>query len=443
METKIKNSNVSSLAHLKDISKISKTFCVYPFTVMFVGSGGTPVPCCISEHHRHPIKGEGSTERGEFILPHNSLKDYWNSEAINRLRQRLLEGKKDPGCKRCWVDEAQGQSSKRIKDATKIPGANLDELTLEQFKEQVIKRPKVLWIDLQMANLCNMACRMCNPWNSSEIERESEKHKELISQNKTFKELWVEPLPEVKKTKDYWRDPKFTKELEELIPTLECLTVSGGEPTVNKYFNDIIDFCIREGHAKNLILKFNTNGQQINRKYMDKLEPFKFVEMKVSIDGTGTVFDYIRHLGKWETVSKNRIMFEEYRSERFDVNSDPTYQVLNILNLPELLQWHLDNDLKVTNLNPVHVPEFYNISCLPNEIREVAYNKLHKFLTDDLHTTLKESIENVLLHLQAEDITFQNRWYPKFFQHTEMLDKMRGQSFEKMVPELYNLTKNK
>ena len=444
MKPQLKN-QYQELGALDKANKISETFCIYPFTLLFVGSGGTPVPCCISEHHHYPIEGDGKDQDGHYIIPTESIKGYWNSKALERTRKNMLEGKKDPGCSRCWVDEKNGQASKRISDIDKIPGANFGTFnTIEEFKEHVIKRPKILWIDLQMANLCNMACRMCNPWNSSEIEREALLYKDELSKDDAFRKRWVDPLEEVKIVKDYWRSPEFNQELQDLIPTLEVLTVSGGEPTVNKYFNNIIDFCIENDYAKNLVLKFNTNAQQINRKYMDKLKPFKFVEMKVSMDGTGTVFDYIRHLGKWETCSKNRLMFEEYRSELFDVNSDPTYQILNILNLPELLQWHLDNNLKVTNLNPVHVPEFYNITCLPKEIRKVAYDKLYEWTSrkdNEIESGLKRSINNVLLHLQAEDLNYQRKWFPKFIKHTATLDKMRGQSFKEMVPELYDLLK--
>jgi len=425
--------------HIKKQNKISETFCHFPFTTIFVGSGGEGDPCCISEHHR---------QTDERII--GDLNGYWNSESLKKLRQNLLDGKKDPGCRRCWIDEAKGMKSKRILDATKVPSANLQDVSVEEFIKIVnFPNPKLRWIDFQLANLCNLACRMCNPWNSSIIEEEAIEHVDKWNNNNLkgkdlFHKHIIKPLPYVKEVKDYWKSKKFQKQVEELLPQLDTITVSGGEPTVNKYFSDILDFCKREGIDKNIVLKFTTNGMQINRKYMEKLDGFKKVEVKISMDGTGSVYEYIRWKGVFKTLHENRKILEEYRSDRFYVNSDPTYQVLNILNIPDLLEYHFSNDMVLANLNAVHEPEYHAISCLPKEIREIAWTKIDKWVTlnkSAVHESLGECIDNVLKYLEADRPEEEEKYLPMFFEHTKILDKIRGQSFEKQVPELYNLIK--
>ena len=424
------------LQYLKHQDEISKTFCHFPFTTAYIGSGGEADPCCISEHHR--INDIGWFTNG-----------YWESSGLKKLRQNLLDGKKDPGCRRCWVDESKGMLSKRILDQAKVPNANLEDLTLSEFKKQIIEKPKIRWIDFQLANLCNLACRMCNPWNSSIIEEEALEHIDKFSNDKLkgkdlFHQNIIKPLPRVKEVKDYWKDPEFRRQIEELLPQLEAITVSGGEPTVNKYFSEILDFCKREGIDKNMILKFTTNGMQINRKYMEKLDGFKKVEVKISMDGTGSVYEYIRWKGVWETLHNNRKILEEYRSDRFKVNSDPTYQVLNILNIPDLIEYHLENDMDLANLNPVHEPEYHAISCLPKEVREIAWTKLDKCRQrnlDSMHHNLKMGVNNVLKYLEADRPHEEEKYLPMFFEHTKILDEIRGQSFEQQVPELYNILK--
>ena len=189
---------------------------------------------------------------------------------------------------------------------------------------------------------------------------------------------------------------------------------------------------------------------QINRKYMDKLTTFKYIEMKVSVDGIGSVYDYIRMHGSWKVLEKNMKLFQEYQQkDKFYINSDPTYQVLNICNLVELLQWHIDNDMYVGNLNPVHEPEYHNVSCLPNNVREYAYKKLDKFLQANKSflvnrdarpdVQLLASMTNVLLHLEKQDTTYHEKYFPIFLEHTRIYDKLRGQKFSEGVPELYNL----
>ena len=223
---------------------------------------------------------------------------------------------------------------------------------------------------------------------------------------------------------------------------VEALLKNENEVKALSMYNSFNNWGWIDSIDKNMILKFTTNGMQINRKYMEKLDGFKKVEVKISMDGTGSVYEYIRWKGVWETLHNNRKILEEYRSDRFKVNSDPTYQVLNILNIPDLIEYHLENDMDLANLNPVHEPEYHAISCLPKEVREIAWNKLDKCRQrnwDSMHYNLRECVNNVLKYLEADRPHEEEKYLPMFFEHTKILDEIRGQSFEQQVPELYNI----
>ena len=79
----------------------------------------------------------------------------------------------------------------------------------------------------------------------------------------------------------------------------------------------------------------------------------------------------------------------------------------------------------------------------------VNYKKLDKFLQANKSflvnrdarpdVQLLASMTNVLLHLEKQNTTYHEMYFPIFLEHTRIYDKLRGQKFSEGVPELYNL----
>ena len=76
-----------------------ETFCVAPWYSIFLGSNGKIAPCC---KFKKPS------------LPYQEIDQYFHSPQLAKLRQDLLSGIKNPGCVRCWEDEANGGDSLRL-----------------------------------------------------------------------------------------------------------------------------------------------------------------------------------------------------------------------------------------------------------------------------------------------------------------------------------------
>ena len=72
----------------------SDTICMIPWEAMAVNMENKIRPCC-----RFKVK--------HSVAP----KDY--EEAFKQLRIDMLNGKKDPRCKKCWQEEAAGVPSMR------------------------------------------------------------------------------------------------------------------------------------------------------------------------------------------------------------------------------------------------------------------------------------------------------------------------------------------
>ena len=121
------------------------TFCVAPWNSIFINSDKKIAPCC---------KFRGRT------YDYKDMEEYYHSKELNKVRQDLLDGIKNPHCRICWDDEEKGGDSQRlISNRTSVKGTSVP------FMDQ-IKHPNldnVTSFDLTLGNLCNLKCVMCTP----------------------------------------------------------------------------------------------------------------------------------------------------------------------------------------------------------------------------------------------------------------------------------------
>ena len=411
------------------MKQTSKTFCHFPFDSISVQGTGIMNPCC--EAHFHKTK--------EFQLPKYTMSDYWNSPELDNLRNDLLNGKQNPACKQCWREEAQGMTSKRLQQHGST------------WETTNTANPKIQAINIQFTNLCNLGCRMCHHWASSVIEDENRKHHDLYHSKKYKIESdpdWHHSkshFEELDQQRNWWADEKFLKDLYELLPNVFFMDISGGEPTLNKTFINILDHLIEIDHAKWMRLEFTTNAQQINPKLLERLHHFKHVNIFVSVDGYKDVYEYIRWKGSWDKLEKNIMWLKENANDNVSIICHQTSQVLNILNLPELLNWYQQNNINWTNINAVTRPNHHNVLVLPEDIRNIARQRWENFLQTyqtSLTPQQEMNVVNIIQSLKTTDVSYEQKWWKYFVRDTMLKDEIRNQSLEKSVPDLYELIKN-
>ncbi len=222
------------------------------------------------------------------------------------------------------------------------------------------------------------------------------------------------------------------------------MDVSGGEPTLNKSFLDILDHCINQDFAKNIHLEITTNGQQINPKLMEKLNQFKKVNVLISIDGYKDTYEYIRYKGSWNKLKKNIKFLQHNSSENVSLICHMTAQVLNILDLPKLLEWLEKNNIDWNTIDIVTRPHYHNIQILPKDVKSVAIKNFEEFIKKhhlDVHKQLL--ISNIIKALRSNNQEYESKWWPYFVKDTKIKDDIRKQSIEKSIPKLYNMIKER
>lgn len=395
----------------------SKTFCVMPWNSLATNASGVYRVCCNSTPGKNTIKNE----KGEPLKIHTHLpSEVWNAPTYTTIRQQMLNGERPEMCERCFKEEDAGIESARV---------NWNRRWYDSSKEyRVEEKPNIEYVDLRLGNLCNLRCRMCNPYSSNQwvdewnqVVTKAELVPNFAISNEEAKRLSNMDWPTKSKTWD---------SLIEIADTIEEIYLTGGEPTLAIEQYKLFDILIEKNLAKNIKLKYNTNLTNIPKKMLEYWEKFKKIQINASIDAYGDLNRYIRYPTAWVSVEKNMDRFVEMSN--VEVQLHCTVQTYNILNLNELFDWMKKYENIKLYLNILNHPRSLNIRILPKELKELAEQRLAPYL--DL-PKVKETIN----YMNAVD---DSQYLEEFFNYNNTLDSLRQQNFYDLVPEFKQYDKN-
>lgn len=418
----------------------SETFCAMPFVGVNVTSGANLRYCCFAEDI---LDDNGFT----LSIAETKLKDAWNSTSMQEVRRKMIAGEEVPGCTRCVKEEDFTDYGPRISMTTewlnRIGRVELVKLFTEAKKNDYKLLDNPVYLDLRLGNLCNLKCRMCNPWNSSQIDSEN---KTLWNKDKKYREVFIEEYggqaQGLEEQQEWFEADLLWDDIIEFIPRLKKVYFTGGEPTMIKGNFRFLQECLDQGRT-DMVPFFNTNLTNRNKNFIKLISQFDQVDINGSLDGYGAMNDYIRQPAKWSAVSKN---FETYASyKNIHLGISPVFQVYNIFNVGSLIEYiegvktKYERDIHIDFLLNTH-PVMLKAEILPYGVREKAQNKLYKYFKTLDHSKLnnmtKTSTEKILNYLTESKEHNEDKMI-SFINYTNSLDKHRKQSFKKSCPELY------
>jgi hypothetical protein len=287
------------------------TFCVLPWYSKEIGKN--PTVCC--------------------LLPH----DY----NINQIRQDLINGIKTPACNKCWkIEESGGQSRRQQENSFLDYKLDLD---LDKIKQNCVdNKYSTLLYQIEPGNLCNQACVSCGSFASTkwaELERKMQ-----IKPNRQFS-IDLNNID---------IDYAHAKRIEFI----------GGEPFYNEKTFKVLEQLMLHNN-RDCFISFITNGSvTLNKKQLDFLAWFNDVNICLSIDGIGPVFEYMRWPGKWSTLLKN---IKQYQTIS-PISVSYTISALNVFYYDQTVDWFNSQSLKF-NHNIVTNPHWLSLSSTPAEIK--------------------------------------------------------------------------
>lgn len=346
----------------------SETFCVLPFMHAAVSPSGSFRICCNSNPKNNKLYREDGKE---YKLFKDNVEDVWNSPGYIEFRRQFLAGEKPKTCERCFREEAAGIRSPR-------EGYNekwwRDDVEIGEEIDVDIR-----YVDIRLGNLCNLKCRMCNPWSSSMWVKD---WNSVVDTSKTLEPskpltdddmAWMEELGQ-------WPDWKGTiRNFIKMAPTIREIYLTGGEPTLATAQYKLLEYCIDQKLAKKIKLKYNTNLTNIPPKMVDYWKHFKHVRLNASIDAVGDRDRYIRYPSNWDKVEENFDLLGKIPNVSIQIHC--TVQALNIIALPEFFEWVTSKGYKDTDvyLNILNHPKCMNIRVLPPELKKQAIEKLKPY----------------------------------------------------------------
>lgn len=396
----------------------SSKFCMYPWTHLHTIPTGKALPCCMAEHH---IDSLGDCRQ-------QPMKEIWNSDRMKLLRTRMLNEQEDPFCTRCYEKEENGFFSGR-QSANKHHGHHIHRIK-DTKEDGTYDDFKMVYWDIRFSNLCNLRCRSCGHFFSSQWYQDQAKlaGPEWKSKNK--------PL--------MYAGRFETDMLEQLLDHLdhvEQIYFAGGEPLMMEEHYHILEELERRKRF-DVRLIYNTNFTQVklkDRYVFDYWKKFNSVAVGASLDDSGARGEYIRKGTQWDEVEENRVRMMEI-CPNVDFYISPTLSILNAWHLPDFHREWVEKGLirpKDFIMNLVQDPIHLRLDIAPpeykNKIKQKFLEHLEWLRPQDHLERATQGFEAAINYMMATD---NSQWIPLFKEKMQQLDTIRKENLLSVIPEL-------
>jgi MoaA/NifB/PqqE/SkfB family radical SAM enzyme len=226
----------------------------------------------------------------------------------------------------------------------------------------------LLFIDFKLGNICNLKCRICGSWSSSQFAAEEIKFegKDNIHYQMLKDGAWP------RENQSFW---------DNLVPVMKhvrYMEFTGGEPFMIQEHFDLLQRLVDAGVANEIEIHYNTNGTHYPGHAEKIWQHFKTVEIAFSIDDIGPRFEYQRMNADWNEVNENISRFRELRhkSSNIQLQVCSTVNVFNVMYLEDLAHWIDLQDFDFVYWNMLHEAYYHSVSTLPDEAKVLAIQRL-------------------------------------------------------------------
>lgn len=398
----------------------NKTFCMMPWISIHRTPNGHMAPCCVSKSCGQPkVYDDGE----------KTIQDHINSDFFKKLRVDMMNGVKNPECEVCYLLEENDVSSFRT-TLFKAEGQWYDYVMDRTEKDGTINDFKMRYFDIRFSNICNFKCRTCGPGYSTQWEQENEKQnlKTVTFYNKRATN-------------------QLLNEVIEHVPYMDIAYFAGGEPLITEEHYILLEEMIKQNRT-DIQIRYNTNLSNINFKDKDLLQlwrHFKFpIDVSASIDHYGERAEYIRHGTNWGKVEENFRKVREAEYVTLSVNT--VVSVFNYLTILDFYKYMVDKNLYTPkdlpwSLYHMHGPKQLSAHILPIEFKKIGNANLKNLssmlLKKKFGMGIQKAIKSLITWVEAYDTWEKEK--DLFRSEVNRLDRVRGENFEKVFPELANL----
>lgn len=239
-------------------------FCHAPFKNIYFNIHGAAAPCW-----------QSFTVDNNY--PEKTINGIWSGEHFEEIREGIRSSKLSIKCEACYNKFIKG---------------NYRSVLARAYDNNYPKSDYPTMMELELGNICNLECIMCNGHLSSSIAKNREKR---------------EP------TKSPY-DEGFIEQIEEFLPYLKEVRINGGEPFLNEINYHFLEKLLEINPKVNIVIA--TNGTILNKRIKSLLERGYF-NVNLSIDSLDKeLYEKIRLNGTFEDVMNNLNYFLDYCNKR-------------------------------------------------------------------------------------------------------------------------------
>lgn len=393
----------------------NNTFCPLPWVSLEASPIGTVRPCCLADDE---ITDDASNK---FHLSSANFTEIQNSKHMQSLRQQFLDGKKPQTCRKCWNEERSGRTSKRLHTLNRLKHILADEQWTADAKP-------LMFLDLKLGNICNLKCRICGSWSSSQFATEEINATEPIKRKQTFAYQMLRAGAWPRENQQFWQ------QIDSVLSDIRYIEFTGGEPfLIQEHFN-MLQGIVDRGIAGQVEIHYNTNGTQYPEHAEEIWKHFKTVEIAVSIDDVGERFEYQRTNAVWTEVVVNLNRFKELRARNKNIQLQccTTVNVFNVRYLADVANFIVHQGFDFVYWNMLHDAPQFSIATLPKQAKiEIAAYLRNCNPPAEYQLEFKRICEFMFNGTRSDGSALREEIF--------RVDKRRNQSLESVAPELAEL----
>ena len=398
------------------------TFCVLPWISLEASPIGTVRPCCLADNELCNDSGE------KFNLAAADFHTVQNSQDFRNLRKQFLAGEQPQTCRKCWSEERAGRTSKRLHTLDRLKHI-LQQDDLAQWTEDA--RP-LLFLDLKLGNICNLKCRICGSWSSSQFASEEIQWTAREDQKQSYSYQMLRAGAWPRENESFWQ------QIDQSLDQIRYIEFTGGEPFLIEQHFDMLQGMVDRGIAGNVEIHYNTNGTQFPAAAEHIWKHFKTVEIAFSIDDLNDRFEYQRSNAVWTEVCENLDRFRALKSQYANIVLQvcTTVNIFNIRYIDQIAEWlsHNTESFNFVYWNVMHDAWYFSVKCLPEVVKSAI----------TLHIAAAAIPEQYRKDIQGV-VDFMNSGASTDGAMTRMkirdLDRKRGQNLADVAPEIAALLK--
>jgi len=249
---------------------------------------------------------------------------------------------------------------------------------------------------------------------------------------------------------------------------MKQLYFAGGEPLIIDEHYAILEECIKQGYAKDMEIRYNSNGIEWREDLFELWSHFKLVRFHYSVDSLFEMNEYIRYPSEWKRTEEVFHILDTQTTDNVEITIACAVNALNIYYIPDFLKWKLQQNFKKINMWPfgagginyhfVYWPAYLNVKVLPQWFKDEVEKKYLDFIpwwSENWQLGLPSWKQGKVTHdewlnsgygisrllgmvkfMKSED--WSNR-LPEMKDYLEKIDAHRGTSFYETFPEMKDI----